>query len=127
MESLLPAHERAFLELKKLREKKFLEVAKIKEYYSELSDILRRYLDRRFGFQTLELTTFEILNLLKEKNFERNVLEKAKLLFENSDLVKFAKYSPFGSLAAQLEVELIQVVETTKPVEEVKKEKARNP
>ncbi len=117
-ESFKPPHERAMIELERLRQKGWLEAGKTKEFYSELADILRRYLERRFYIESLELTTFEVVRVLKEKEFEAGVVERIKDLLENSDLVKFAKFSPPKSMADNLVRELTDIVETTKPVEE---------
>jgi hypothetical protein len=114
LESKKPAHERALLELQRLKNKGLLEERKTKEFYSELSDILRRYLDRRFGLQTLEATTSETVRILREKEFDGLLLPVVKGFLEETDLVKFAKYVPPPPLAGQLETELIRIVENTK-------------
>ncbi len=118
LESLLPPHQRATLELDRLLAKAMLNEGKVKEFYSELADILRRYLERRFKVETLELTTFEILQHLKEKEFSSDLAQKIKEILENSDLVKFAKFIPPRSLADQLVGSLRDLVDRTKPVEE---------
>ena len=115
LESLKPPHERAALELERLRKKRFLEEGKTKEFYSELSDILRRYFDRGFRIDTLERTTLETLKVLKEKNFPEPALAKIRNVLQNSDLVKFAKYIPPPSLGEELAGEASQIVELTKP------------
>jgi len=117
LESLMPPHERAYLELERLRAKGFLEERKIKEFYSELSDIFRRYLERSFGIAALDGTTREIIAALKQKDFSSVLLGKAKELLENSDLVKFAKFDPPRSLAQNLETRLVEIVEATRPEE----------
>ncbi len=121
LESLKPPHERAFLELERLKKKGFLEAGKVKEFYSELADILRRYFERRFAIDSFELTTFEMLKDLKEKNFENDIIEKTKEVLGNSDLVKFAKYVPPRSLADELAGKLTDIVNQTKPKEEEKR------
>ena len=118
LESLKPPHERAMLELERLQAKPFLSEGKVKEYYSELADILRRYLDRRFKIETLELTTFEITRDLKMREFNPDLLEKIREFLENSDLVKFAKFIPPRSLADQMVMQLCEIVDRTKPLEE---------
>ena len=119
LESLKPPHERAALELGRLRQKRFLEEGRTKEFYSELSDILRRYFDRGFQIDTLERTTVESLKILKEKNFQEPALMKIRNVLENSDLVKFAKYAPPPSVGEALAGEVLQIVELTKPPDQV--------
>ena len=106
------------LELYRLLAKALLNEGKTKEFYSELADILRRYLERRFQIETFESTTFEILRRLKEKEFSSDLIERIKEFLENSDLVKFAKFIPPRSLADRLTGMLRDIVEKTKPVVE---------
>lgn len=120
LESLKPAHERAMLELERLQKKGFLEEGKVKEFYSELADILRRYLERRFQVDTLELTTAEIASVLKEKNFGSGIVGKVDEVLRNSDLVKFAKFVPPRPLAVRLTGTLVDIVNSTRPPEEAK-------
>ena len=63
-----------------------------KEYYTRLTDTLRQYIDERFGFNAMEMTTPEIIHHLKQAGDEAMIGE-LKELFETADLVKFAKYS----------------------------------
>lgn len=122
-ETLKPAHERALLELGRLQKKNYAVEGKNKVYYSELSDILRRYLERRYGLKVFEWTTAELVSELKKNAFAIEVTDKIRLLLESADLVKFAKFSPPVSQAETLEAELRTIVETTKelPDEEAKK------
>jgi len=88
-----PAHILALNALKKLENKKLIDKKDIKEYYSSISEIIRRYLENRFNFPALELTTYEILNIItaiikKEESIS------LKNILEISDLVKFAKKIP---------------------------------
>lgn len=113
-ESRLPPQDRVTLELERLKKKGWLEEGKAKEYYTELADILRRYLERRYGIQALERTTSEILNQLLEKEAGREAVDKTKGVFEHTDLVKFAKYAPPRPLAEDLERLLLVIVNLTK-------------
>ena len=116
LESLKPPHERAVLELERLKARRFLEEGKTKEFYSELADILRRYLERGFQIDSLERTTFELVKILKERNFPEDALGRTKTVLENSDLVKFAKFIPERNFADGLCEELVEIVNLTKPV-----------
>ena len=124
LESILPAHERARLELGRLREKNWIKAGKVKEFYSELADILRRYVQRGFGIDTYDKTTFEIMYSLKEEEINGQAREKIKIIFENSDLVKFAKFTPPGSLADDLVTELGLVLDITAPKPDEEKPKS---
>ena len=90
-----PAHVIALRELEKLREEKLWQQGETKKYYTRLTEILRQYLENRFGILSLELTTRETLDALVRTGFRRD--ESYKMLeavLTGGDLVKFAKYKP---------------------------------
>lgn len=90
-----PAHEVAYEQLEKLRNKGFIRQGKVKEFYSELSDIVRRYLENRFSLKAPEMTTEEFLVFVRDYSAlqpeHKNVL---KDFLSSCDLVKFAKFLP---------------------------------
>lgn len=90
-----PAHEIAYEALNALKAKNLPQIGKIKQYYSELSDITRQYLEDRFSIKAPEMTTEEFLYSLRESNdlagAHKNLL---KQFLNHCDLVKFAKYGP---------------------------------
>lgn len=93
-----PAHIIAFRELEKLKAAQLWQKGEVKVYYTVLSEIIRQYLENRFGISSLELTTVETLNGLTRSGFKDDVsLRKLKTVLTASDLVKFAKYSPEAS------------------------------
>ena len=79
--------------LDKLEKKKLWQEGKIKEYYSEISEILRTYIDSRFNIIALELTTEEIINKIS-KNISSESTKELRTLLIRSDLAKFAKSKP---------------------------------
>jgi len=90
-----PAHTVAFRELDRLKEKKLWESGQVKLYYTELTEITRRYIERQYGIPALERTTSEILEGIRRSNTEDPLLdEMLKDLLELADLVKFAKEDP---------------------------------
>ena len=119
--ALLPPYERAKLALKKLNESNYLENSEIKEYYSELTLAIRRYLDEKVYNRALESTTDELisrLNLLKEGNqidLSKETLKNLESIFKRADLVKFAKSAPDIELAkldrSTIDVEIDHVEE----------------
>lgn len=92
---LKPAHILAYEALNALRLKDLPSVGKIKEYYIELSDIVRRYIENRFEIRAPEMTTEEFLFSLRGSadltGTHKNLLKE---FLERCDLVKFAKYGP---------------------------------
>ena len=88
-------HEQALMELEKLRVKKLWQAGKMKEYHTELTDILRKYIEDRFHLMAMESTTAEILGDLEALAFfpaESRI--KLGGILSLADLVKFAKYVP---------------------------------
>ena len=93
-----PAHIIAFRELRDLKDEKLWQKNEFKKYYTRLTEIIRRYMQRRFGFSAMEMTSSEIMVAWKETGEGRADLEEAlKLLLNLSDLVKFAKQKPIAS------------------------------
>jgi len=91
----IPAHEIAYKALKLLMGKEYLSTGKVQEFYFELSNIVRHYIENRFQLKAPEMTTEEFLLTLKESevlNSEQKSLVKDFL--SHCDMVKFAKYLP---------------------------------
>lgn len=89
----IPAHILALGELSELESKSLIEDGKVKTYYSNLSDILRRYLENRYGFLALESTTDEILKDIKQHLYKTQNIKDINEFLQDADLVKFAKAS----------------------------------
>ena len=90
-----PPHETAYERLQELKEQNLPSQGRFKEYYTILADIIRRYIEDRFGIRAPEMTTQEFLDSLRAS--EELTPEHKNLLkgFLNScDMVKFAKYGP---------------------------------
>lgn len=112
---LRPAHELALEELDRLQKEGLIGKGIYKEHYFKLSEIFRRYLERRFGFQAVEKTTEEILPEIKGlKGFDEHVKRGAENFLYNTDLVKFAKHIPETSEIDQEYQETIDFINQTK-------------
>ena len=96
-----PAHELAFEFLKELKEKNYIYNRKVKEFYSELSDILRCYLEGRFGLKSPEMTTDEFLAHIQ--NSEVISSEYRKTLKEFLTICDMAKFAKYGSSSKEME------------------------
>lgn len=88
----LPPHKKALIKIEQIKQDKLTVSSNQKEYYTKLTDTLRRYIEERFGFNAMEMTTSEIIEHLQKEGDNQMLLE-LKELFETADLVKFAKYS----------------------------------
>jgi len=101
----LKPYERAKLALEKLDEERYFENEEIKTYYSDLTLILRQYLDEKVYEQSLESTTDELifrLKTLKAANqikLSKETIQNIETILKRADLVKFAKSKPDYQLA----------------------------
>lgn len=103
--ALLPPYERAKLAISKLDEKHYLVKEDLKGFYSELTFIIRKFLDEKVYDRALESTTDELidrLQLLKDGNqvkLDKATISNIETIFKRADLVKFAKSKPDTALA----------------------------
>lgn len=90
-----PAHIIAFRELENLKNEQLWQKGELKQYYTRLTEILRQYLENRYGVCSLEMTTSETLEALVKTGFKKDEFyAMLKRILNGSDLVKFAKYKP---------------------------------
>lgn len=87
---LLP-HQKAMKEIEEIKANRMLTTEDSKEYYTKLTDTLRRYIEERYGFSAMEMTSSEIIDRLMST--DQQSLDELRQLFTTADLVKFAKYS----------------------------------
>jgi len=88
----IPPHELAIRELNEIKLQKLWQQGRIKEYYTQITDTLRRYIFRRFGINAMEMTSYEILDIITRENDARSVYDTLKQILQLADLVKFAKW-----------------------------------
>lgn len=93
IEPKLPPHQQALQEIERIKGDKTLRTTDPKAYYTELTDVLRTYMEERFGFNAMEMTSSEIIDKLREIN-DKESINDLMFLFQTADLVKFAKHSP---------------------------------
>jgi hypothetical protein len=89
-----PAHVIALEELGKLKERHLWQQGLIKQYYSEVTEIFRRYIENRYRLMALEETTDEILDGLGKLRMSEDLLGRGSEILRRADLVKFAKHQP---------------------------------
>jgi hypothetical protein len=90
----VPAHITALAALEKIRAEQIWKEEKVKQYYSEISDTIRLYIEERFNVNALESTTDEIMLAFRSQVVDPLSKEKLQQLLTLSDLVKFAKMFP---------------------------------
>ena len=122
-EPLRPAEEVALEKLDAIREQKIWQAGQVKEYHTQLTDVLREYIDRRFEVSSAEQTSDETLRamrpLLSEK---KDIFEQLRKMLTLADLVKFAKWTTTPDENETSLRSAYTFVKETTPVEEVKSE-----
>ncbi|MCH5307445.1 MAG: BatD family protein [Prevotella sp.] len=119
---LLP-HQKAMKEIEQIKADKMVTSENQKEYYTKLTDTLRRYIEERYGFSAMEMTSTEIIERLMQT--DQHSLDELRQLFTTADLVKFAKYSTMINENDANLVSAIDFINQTKlenqPTEEIVK------
>ena len=93
-EPLRPAEEVALEKLDAIKEKKIWQQGQVKEYYTQLTDVVREYISRRFEVSSVEQTSDETLRDIRPLLSERKDLyDQLRKMLTLADLVKFAKWS----------------------------------
>ncbi len=108
-----PLHVRALLALETLQQKKLWEQDRTKDYYIELTDILRGYIEERYGIPALEQTTDELLAALRLSSMPTAPREQLAQLLRLADMVKFAKWKALPIENEQVMVSAINLVQQT--------------
>ena len=123
VKKLLP-HQKAMQQIEQIKAEKMVTAEDSKEYYTRLTDTIRKYIEERYGFSAMEMTSSEIIAKLMETQDE-GALSELRHLFLTADLVKFAKYSTLINENDMNLVNAIDFINQTKlenePVEETVK------
>lgn len=110
----LPADYVALREFERIETMGLVAERKYKRFYSELIDTVRHYLERRYGIQAMDETSWEIVDNLARMGVQLDGLET---LFQDADVVKFAKSQPDeNSCARSLQHARDVVVRAASPV-----------
>jgi len=130
-EQLLPPYVVALNQLDKIKQAKPWQQGRSKEYHTDLTDVIREYIERVFLIKSMEMTSEEILdqlNILRKE--EKSAYIGLKQILQLADLVKFAKWNPtpdeheLSLRNAYLFVNLTKV-EEVKPLEVINKEEKK--
>ncbi|MBP6794858.1 MAG: hypothetical protein KA143_07390 [Saprospiraceae bacterium] len=110
VEIIKSPHQIALEKLGTLKESRMWEKGEIKEYHSQLTYIIREYLENRFHIPALESTSLEILRDLKKHILESEMIKSVDDILNIADWVKFAKGIPeenANALALDRAIELV--------------------
>ncbi|GHV47306.1 hypothetical protein FACS1894181_00490 [Bacteroidia bacterium] len=90
----LPPHEQAIHELDRIKLQKLWQQGRNKEYYTLVTETLRKYIVERFSVYAMEMTSAEILAIIRRENEADSVYDNLKQVLLLADFVKFAKFNP---------------------------------
>jgi hypothetical protein len=125
----LPPFEEALEKLQELDNKLLWQNNEIKKYYSELTEIVRVFIEKELEIPALEITTHELVSLLSDYNNPKNIkpaketIRKLNALLQEADLVKFAKSTPLSHEIEEDRRDAEKVLNDLKPIpliEEIK-------
>ena len=112
-----PAHLLALEELEQLNRDQLIEKGIVREYYFRLSEIFRRYIERRFHIPAVERTTEELVpDILNRAEFGSAIKAETREILRHADLVKFARFSPEKNETDNEYRKVVHVIEETKEV-----------
>jgi len=111
---ILPAHLTAFDQLDQLEQSGLWQSNDKKQYQSQLTHIIRVYLENRFQINALEMTTMEIQNKINKLDLSKELVTSLMNVLQIADLVKFAKADPPGELHLSFLKDARSFVEKTK-------------
>lgn len=114
----LPPYEIAVRRLNALKEAGLWERGQEKDYYTRLIDILRDYLQERFGINAMEMTSQQIVKALSANEATRMPNRHMRNIVEIADFVKFAKARPLPDDNVKAFNNAMQFVEETRPAPE---------
>ncbi len=122
-----PPYDQAKRLLAMLKEEHLWEKGQDKEYYSELTDILRRYIGRRYDINALEMTSSQLMAHLSDIPELAPELSKVKAVLDTADFVKFAKMQPKPEVNVKAYDATDEFIENTRPAEVPEAEEASSP
>ncbi len=93
-EPAIPDFELALQKFDKIKSEKIWKTGKLKQYYIDISDVLREFIENRYKINAPELTSDEILMAIKTKLQQTGQYNNLRAILTLSDLAKFAKYTP---------------------------------
>lgn len=108
-----PAHQKALRRIRDVKQGHTDEEADQKAYYTQLTEVLRKYMSERFGFNAMEMTSQEIIDRLKQEQ-DPSKINELRELFSTADLVKFARFSADRHIGELYLSNVVQFINDTK-------------
>ncbi len=121
IEERIPPYDLAMKRLGQLDKKELWQHDKVKQYYVELTDIVRSYIERELHIPALESTTDELIETIKDFNkistldLPKKTIKNLESLLQEADLVKFAKSKPVSSEIEMHRVDTENIINNLHP------------
>ncbi|MCM1483379.1 MAG: hypothetical protein NC043_03515 [Muribaculaceae bacterium] len=122
----IPPYQMAMQELQTLQSLQLCERGEEKEFYTRLTEILRKYLDGRFGINAMEMTSTEIRKAIRHNETTRMSESLMANVLETADFVKFAKVRPLPDDNISAFNSAVKFIEDTKPAPTEDEDKAKD-
>jgi hypothetical protein len=110
-----PPYDEAMEALAALEAKQYIAKGMIREYAFELSEIVKRYIERRFVVNAAEFTTEEMLDWIKTSPLDPDCRKSVEWFFSTTDPVKFAKWLPDNDTVNKFGPGMRSFIEKTRP------------
>jgi hypothetical protein len=118
-----PPHLFAYRQLDALKDKKMWQQGKVKEFHSDLTEILRTYIELRYNIMALEMTTEETISIIESsKIIDKEIVSMLNSILSLADFVKFAKMNPLPDENDKCLKDAYIFIDKTKPVVKVESE-----
>jgi hypothetical protein len=115
----VPPYEEAIMALGVLHGKRLLEKGLIREYVFELSEIFKRYIERRFSTNASEFTTEEMIAWAGASGLDKKLKSSLEWFFKATDPVKFARIIPDSVTVSRFSDEVTNFLEATRPLPQI--------
>ena len=112
-EPVIPPDERALKALEELRRKEMWQAGKVKEYYTDLTDIVRNYLEEAWNINSTDMTSDETIEAYHDSRaYDEACESKLRQMLRTADMVKFAKGEPLPNEHTQAMSHAVEFVDT---------------
>lgn len=113
----IPPHVKALKSLQELKKKQLWQKGYIKEYHSEITEIIRKYFEDQFFLPALEMPTSEMMEQLIKRREVESILDTTRSFLNNADMVKFAKFKPMDTVNEEMMNQAVEIINKTRPRE----------
>ncbi len=115
-EKVLSPAEQALKALQNLLDNQLYETEDVKEFQTQLTNIIRQYTASYYGVKSFEMTTTELLDTLQSLGEKEDNLDALQKIYSLADIAKFAKAKPSAELCKTAVEKAIYYIKTSKKI-----------